>query len=97
MRGLLTVVASLVWSAGSRACGLSSCRSQALKHGLSSRGTWALLLRGIWDLPVSGIGPVFPAPADGFFTTGPSGKRSSSVLYQFSLFTSHEFGHFFIR
>ena len=87
--------ASRCWRLLAEKLGLQGPQSPECR--LSSRGTWALLLHGIWDLPVSGIGPVFPAPADGFFNTGPSGKCSSCVLYQFSLFTSREFGHFFIR
>ena len=47
VRGLLTAVVSL-WSTGSRARGLSSC------------GTWALLLRGTRDLPGPGVKPVSP-------------------------------------
>ena len=32
------------------ACRLSSCGLRALEHRLSSCGTWALLLHGMWDL-----------------------------------------------
>ena len=41
VHGLLAVVALLLQSTGSRACGLSSCGSQALEHKLSSCGTQA--------------------------------------------------------
>ena len=40
--------------------GLSSCVSWALEHSLSSWGTRAWLLCGIWDLPRSGIEPMSP-------------------------------------
>ena len=43
-------------------------------HGLGSCSTWAQLLCGMWDLPGSGIEPVSPALAGGFFTTKPPGK-----------------------
>ena len=54
--------------------GLSSCVSQALEHRLSSCGTWASLLHGMWDLPRPGIGPVSPALAGGSLTSVPPGK-----------------------
>ena len=41
---------------------------------LSSCGSWAQLLRGMWDLPRPGLEPVFPALAGGFSTTAPPGK-----------------------
>ena len=31
--------------------GFSSCSLQALEHGPSSCGSWALLLFGMWDFP----------------------------------------------
>ena len=34
-------------------------------------GAWVQLLRGMWDLPRSGIEPVSPAMAGRFFTTEP--------------------------
>ena len=70
-RGLeqLRHVASVV-----AACGLSSCGSQALEHRLTSCGTWAQLLRGMWDLPGPGIEPLSPTLAGGFLTTAPPGK-----------------------
>ena len=61
------------------ACGLSSCGSRALELRLSGRGTWALLLLGMCDLPGPGTEPVSPALAGGlFFTTKPPGKPHSS-------------------
>ena len=55
-------------------CGLSSCGSQALEQRLNSCGTRAWLLCGMWDLPRSGIKPMSPALAGGFFTTEPPRK-----------------------
>ena len=51
-----------MWTMGSRHVGFSSC------------GTWAELLRGMWDLPGPGIEPVSPALAGGVLTTAPPGK-----------------------
>ena len=61
--GELLIAWLLLWQGtGSRACGLSSC------------GAWASLLCGMWDLPGSGIEPVFSGLAGGFLTTRPPGK-----------------------
>ena len=65
----------LLHSMGSRAQGLSSCSSQALEHRLCSCAQ-ASLPRSMWDLPRSGIGPMSPALAGEFFTTGSPGKSS---------------------
>ena len=65
---LLSVVASLLWSTGSRHVGLSSCYSPALELGLSGCGAWAYLLCGMWDLPDPGIKPGSPALQADFFT-----------------------------
>ena len=54
---------SLLWSMGSRCADFSSCGSRALECRLTSCGARALLLRGMWDLPVPGIEPVLPALA----------------------------------
>ena len=70
----------LLQSTSSRACGPTSCGSQALEHKLSSCGTQAYLLCGIWDLPRPGIEPMSPALAGGFFTTEPPGKPCTEVL-----------------
>ena len=53
---------------------LSSCGSRALEHRLSSCGTQAHLICGMWDVPGPGIEPVSPALAGGFLTTAPPGK-----------------------
>ena len=41
---------------------------------LSSHGSQAQLLCGMWDPPRPGLEPVSPAPAGGFSTTAPPGK-----------------------
>ena len=41
---------------------------------LSSCGSWAQPLRGMWDLPRAGLEPVSPALAGRFSTTAPPGK-----------------------
>ena len=47
---------------------------------LSSCGTRAQLLRGMWDLPGPGIESVSPALAGGFLTTVPPGKSTNEIL-----------------
>ena len=48
-------------------------------HRLSSCGSRAQLLRGMWDLPRPGLEPVSPALAGGFSTTVPPGKPHPSL------------------
>ena len=60
--GPLTVAASLVSEHKLQMCRLSSC------------GSWAQLLRGMWDPPRPGLEPVSPALAGIFSTTAPPGK-----------------------
>ena len=59
-------------------CGGFSCQrawaSVVPVCGLSSCGTWAYLLRGMWNRPWPGIELVSPALAGAFFTTGPPRK-----------------------
>ena len=55
-----------------------SCSSPALEPRLSSCGSRAQLLRGIWRLPRPGIEPVSPALAGGFFPTEPPRKPPST-------------------
>ena len=62
VRGPLTVTASLV----------AEHRLQTRK--LSSCGSRAQLLHGMWDLPRPGLEPVSPALAGRFSTTSPPGK-----------------------
>ena len=47
----------LLRSMGSRCVGFSNCGTWALERGLSSCGTRAQLLRGMWDLPGPGLKP----------------------------------------
>ena len=68
VRGPLTIVAPPV--AGHR---LQTRR-------LSSCGSWAQLLRGMWDLPRPGLEPVSPALVGRFSTTAPSGKPDTLIL-----------------
>ena len=63
-----------VWAPVTPARGLGSCSSWAPGHRLNSCGSQALLHRGMWGLPRSGMEPVSPALAGGFFTTDPPGK-----------------------
>ena len=62
VRGPLTVTASLV------------AEHKLQMRRLSSCGSRASLLRGMWDLPRPGLEPVSPALADRFSTTAPPGK-----------------------
>ena len=69
--------------------GLNSCSSLVLEHRLSSCGQWTELLRGIWDLPGSGIELESTALLGRFFTTEPPGKPLTSP------FLSHKFLQYF--
>ena len=64
--------------------GLSSFGSRALEQRLSSCGTRAYLLRGMWDLPRPGLEPMSPALAGRFLTTAPPGK--SHLFFSIKLF-----------
>ena len=64
VRGPLTVAASLVAEHRLQTRRLSSC------------GSRAQLLRGMWDPPRPELEPVFPALAGRFSTTAPPGKPS---------------------
>ena len=66
VRGPLTMAASLV----------TEHRLQT--HRLSSCGSRAQLLRGMWDLPRPGLEPVSPALAGTFSTTVPPGKPQNN-------------------
>ena len=68
VRGPLTVAASLVAEHRLQTRRLSSC------------GSRAQLLRGMWDLPRPGLEPMSPALAGRFSTTAPPGKPSSFLL-----------------
>ena len=74
-RWLLLVQSTGSRWAGSSSCGrLSSCGSQALQPGLSSCGTQAPLLRGVWNTPRPGIEPAPPALTGRRPSTVPPGK-----------------------
>ena len=68
VRGLLTIAASLVAEHRLQTRRLSSC------------GSRAQLLRGMWDLPRPGLKPVSPALAGRFSTTVPPGEPFSLQL-----------------
>ena len=62
VRGPLTITASLV------------AEHRLQTHRLSSCGSRAQLLHGMWDLPRPGLKPVSPVLAGRFSTTAPPGK-----------------------
>ena len=68
VRGPLTISASLV------------AEHRLQMRRLSSCGSRAKLLRGMWDLPRPGLEPVSPALAGRFLTTAPPGKPSFLVF-----------------
>ena len=75
---LLTEVASLV--AKHQALGLlsfSGCSFWGLEHRLNSCDVCVELLRGMQDLPRSGLEPVSPTLAGRLYSTGPPEKPSS--------------------
>ena len=63
--GLLITVAFHCGAQNPVSTGSGSCDTWA--HRLSSYGTWAWLLRGMWNPPRSGINPVSPALACGLY------------------------------
>ena len=73
VRGPLTIVASLVAEHRLQTRRLSSC------------GSRAYLLCGVWDIPRPGLEPVSPALAGRFSTTAPPGKPRQ-VSYSILLF-----------
>ena len=68
VRGPLTIAASPV------------AEHRLQMRRLSSCGSRAQLLCGMWDLPRPGIEPVSPALAGGFSTTAPPGKPYSPTF-----------------
>ena len=68
VRGPLTIVASLVAEHRLQTRRLSSC------------GSRAQLLHGMWDLPRPGLEPVSPALARIFPTTAPPGKPRKQIF-----------------
>ena len=59
--------------------------SVVVARGLSSCGSRALLLRGMWDFPGPGIKPMSPALAGGFLTSVPPGKSLCDVFLILSI------------
>ena len=70
VRGPLTIAASPV------------AEHRLQTHRLSSCGSRAQLLRGMWDPPRPGIEPVSPALASRFSTTVPRGKPPESFYHK---------------
>ena len=68
VRTPLTIAASLVAEHRLQTRRLSSC------------GSWAHLLRGMWDLPRPGLELVSPALAGRLSTTAPPGKPETCIL-----------------
>ena len=85
VRGPLTIAASLVVEQRLQTLRLSSC------------GSRAQLLHGMWDLPRSGLEPVSPALAGRFSTPAPPGKPRILIFYQIcDLHFSYSISHLFI-
>ena len=80
VRGPITIAASLVAEHRLQTRRLSSCGSQAQ------------LLRGMWDLPGPGHEPVSPALAGRFSTTAPSGKPGAQDFKDGEIW-GHQFIH----
>ena len=76
VHGPLTIMASLV------------VEHRLQTHRLSSYGSQAQLLRGMWDLPRPELEPVSPALAGRFSTTAPPGKPPDPfVLISFLMYS----------
>ena len=68
--------------------GLASLVAEyGLQGGLRSYGAQAWLLLDMWDLPGSGVKPMSPALAGGFFTTELPGTKTI-------LLSTYSWGHF---
>ena len=78
VRGPLTIAASLVAEHRLQTRRLSSC------------GSRAQLLRGMWDLPRPGLEPASPALAGGFSNIAPPGKPLILLLYRAYLSIFHK-------
>ena len=59
---------------------IHGCGYQALEYRLNSCSAQTQVLRSMWDLPRSGIEPMSPALAGGFFTFEPPGKPPKAYL-----------------
>ena len=80
VHGPLTIAASLVAEHRLQTRRLSSC------------GSWAQLLRGMWDVPRPGLEPVSTALAGRFSTTAPPGKPCLVSFAQHYVLGIHHFG-----
>ena len=94
VRGLLIAVASLCCRARALGTRASVVVAWALERRLSSCGSRAQVLCGVWDPPRPGTEPVFPTPAGRLSTTVPPGK-SLSMLFLFAI-SNYEFEYLFI-
>ena len=65
--------------------GLSCWEHRLQTRRLSSCGSWAQLLHGMWDLPGPGLEPASPALAGRFSTTVPPGKPIFYILNKSSI------------
>ena len=81
MPGLSLVAASGGHSSSRCAASLVAEHRLQMRR-LSSCGSRAQLLRGMWDLPRPGLEPVSPALAGRFSTTAPPGKPPSFNDYE---------------
>ena len=77
VRGPLTIAASLVAEHRLQTRRLSNC------------GSWAQLLRGMWDPPRPGLKPVSPALAGRLSTTAPPGKPNSFFFLRSRCLSQH--------
>ena len=68
---------------GFSCCGVRALGTRALEHRLSSCGSRAQLLRGMWDLPGPGVEPMSPALAGRFLTTAPPGEAPGILFFFF--------------
>ena len=64
---------------------LTIAASLVAEHRLSNCGSWAQVLRSMWNLPRPGFEPVSPALAGRFSTTAPPGKPHSSLLNDYAV------------
>ena len=69
VRGSLSIMASLV------------AEHRLQMRRLSNCGSWAQLLRSMWDLPRPGLEPMTPALAGRFSTTAPPGKHIQLLIF----------------
>ena len=73
-RGLLMVVASCAAAHGLQGTWARQLWLRAQEHRLKRCGAASYLPHGMWDGPGSGLKPVSPALAGGFFNTESAGK-----------------------